>query len=116
VGELCDFAMQVVAGISSPFIFALSYYSESKVLKVMGIGFLRELLSGLAWAAEAGLYIQLTQFSVMILVSVLQHLMNLDVLDLSQHVLTFLQLFIQYIIPSFLAIELPLLAFTVHAK
>ena len=82
----------------------------------MGTGFLRELLSGLAWAAEAGLYVQLTQFSAMILVSVLQHLMYLDVLDLSQHVLSFLQLFIQYIIPSFLAIELPLLAFTVHAK
>jgi len=48
VGDLGDFAMQVVAGISSPFIFALSYYSESKLLNVMGIGFLRELLSGLS--------------------------------------------------------------------
>jgi len=106
----------VTAGISSPFIFALSYYSESKVLNVMGAGFLRELLSGLAWAAEAGLYIQLTQFFAIIFSRVLQHLINLDALDLSQHLLSFIQLFIQYIIPSFLAIELPLLAFTVHAK
>ena len=65
----------------------------------MGIGFLRELVSGLAWVAEAGLYVQLAQFSVMILYNVLQHVMAFDLLDPSQHALSFIQLFIQYIIP-----------------
>ncbi len=83
VGNLCDFVMQVTAGITSPFIFAMSFYSERNVLKVMGNGFLRELLSGLDWAAEIGLYVQLTQFTVMILYNVLQHVMNLAALDLS---------------------------------
>ena len=54
---LCDFMMQVTTGILTPFIFFLSYYSEGKVLEVMGISFLQQLLDGLEWAAEAGFYI-----------------------------------------------------------
>ena len=82
--------MQVTAGISSPFIFGLSYFSESKFLKVMGTEFLTQLLKGLAWAAEAGLYVQLIQFSAMILSTVIQHLIYVDALDFSQHALSFI--------------------------
>lgn len=116
ITNLCDFTMQVTAGITAPFIFPLSYYPESKVLEVVGSGFITQVLSGLSWLAQTGLYVQIVQFSAMIIYNLIMHLITGSALTLSQHCLNFIQIFIQYIIPSFVGIELPLLAFVVHAK
>ena len=64
--QLCDFAMQIVTGISSPFILSLSYYSEDRVLEVMGASFLTELLNALKNTAAVGLSIQFVQFTGMV--------------------------------------------------
>lgn len=55
---LCDFIMQIVTGVTSPFLVPLSYYTESRVLEVVGIGFLKQILMIFDWIATGGFIIQ----------------------------------------------------------
>jgi hypothetical protein len=58
VTTLCDFIMQIVSNVTSPFLVPLTYYQEDRVLTVVGKGFLRQVLQIFDWIAIGGLIIQ----------------------------------------------------------